>query len=96
MSPDDRDDMDQLDELAGELADGGRHAREEFAGRDKPEPTFAMRLRAELLRQMPAAESAGGAADDAVEAARRHGKPGGAPSRPATVRGRGSPVDRSG
>jgi hypothetical protein len=53
MSPDELNEMEQLDGLAGELIEAGRVARVAIAGRQRPEPAFAMRLRAGLLRELP-------------------------------------------
>ena len=55
MSRDEMNDMEQLDGLAAELAEAGRLARMATARREQPDPAFAMRLRAELLRELPAA-----------------------------------------
>ena len=70
MSPDAMTELAQLDALAAELAEAGRVARVANANRERPEPSFAVRLRDELLGQIPAtAESAG--ASPAEDAARR-------------------------
>ncbi len=49
MSPDDRHEMDQLDELAAELIEAGEIARAASARGETPDPVFAARLRAQLL-----------------------------------------------
>jgi hypothetical protein len=54
MSPSDLSELEQLDDLAAELADGGRLARTALASRSRPEPTFAARLRVELVGRQPA------------------------------------------
>ena len=54
MSPENVAEMEQLDALAGELADAFRGARADGARRERPEPAFAVRLRAELLGEFPA------------------------------------------
>ena len=70
MSPDQMTELAQLDALAAELADAGRLARMANANRERPEPSFAVRLRGELLGQIPArAEYAG--APTAEDTARR-------------------------
>jgi hypothetical protein len=48
MSPDETKDVEQLDELAHELADAGRLARIVSAHREQPDPAFATRLRTKL------------------------------------------------
>ena len=58
MSPSDLSEMEQLDELAAELAEAGRLARNNAANRERPEPAFAVRLRSELMRELPASRSA--------------------------------------
>jgi hypothetical protein len=55
MSLDEMNDMEQIDGLADELVEAGRLARTATARREQPDPAFAMRLRAELLRELPAA-----------------------------------------
>ncbi len=57
MSLDELNEMEQLDDLAAELAEAGRVARATVAARGRPEPAFAMRLRAELLRELPSGTS---------------------------------------
>jgi hypothetical protein len=70
MSPSEMTELAQLDALAAELAEAGRLTRVASANRERPEPSFAVRLRVELLSQIPArAESAG--APLAEDAARR-------------------------
>jgi hypothetical protein len=61
MSLDERNemnDLEQLDGLSRELADAGRLARVTSAPVERPNPAFAMRLRSELLRQLPSAQAA--------------------------------------
>jgi hypothetical protein len=53
MSPSDLSEMEELDALAAELAEAGHVARVAAAHRERPEPAFAMRLRAELVRELP-------------------------------------------
>jgi len=55
MSPSDLSEMEQLDALAAELAEAGHLARVAAAHHERPEPAFAVRLRAELLRELPVA-----------------------------------------
>ncbi|MGA3057993.1 MAG: hypothetical protein ABSE70_08180, partial [Candidatus Limnocylindrales bacterium] len=50
MSRDELSEMEQLDDLARELAEAGRMARVAIADRERPQPAFEMRLRAELVR----------------------------------------------
>jgi hypothetical protein len=45
--------MEQLDGLAAELTEAGHLARVAAARSERPEPEFAMRLRAELLGELP-------------------------------------------
>jgi hypothetical protein len=59
MSPEHVAEMEQLEALAGELADAFRRARADGALRERPEPAFAVRLRAELLGEFPATAAAG-------------------------------------
>ena len=54
MSPDEMNDMQQLDELGSELTEAGRLARAAVDRHAVPDPAFAVRLRAELLDQLPA------------------------------------------
>ena len=54
MSPSEMTELAQLDALAAELAEAGRVARVANADRERPEPSFAVRLRVELLGQIPA------------------------------------------
>jgi hypothetical protein len=63
--------MEQLDGLAAELAEAGRLARVNAANRERPEPAFAVRLRSELMRELPASRSAleAALADDLAAAA---------------------------
>ena len=53
MSPNDSTDMEELDDLAAELAEAGRLARVAIVNRERPQPAFAMRLRGELLSLLP-------------------------------------------
>ncbi len=53
MSLDELTELEQLDNLAAELVEAGRLARAANAYRGRPEPAFAMRLRAELLGELP-------------------------------------------
>jgi hypothetical protein len=53
MSRDELSDMEQLDGLAAELTEAGRLARVATAHRERPDPAFAMRLRADLMRELP-------------------------------------------
>jgi hypothetical protein len=57
MSLDDLRDADQLEALAGELAEAGRIARTVSSRREVPDAAFVTRLRAELLRSLPQAGS---------------------------------------
>ena len=50
MSHNELNELEQLDGLAAELTEAGHLARIATAARERPEPTFAMRLRAELMR----------------------------------------------
>ena len=59
MSPDDLNEIEQLDGLAAELAAAGRLARVDHANRELP---FAVSLRARLLRDLPAPMTADGLA----------------------------------
>lgn len=84
MSPDRLSEMEQLDDLAQELAHAGRAARVALAGRERPEPGFAMRLRAELLRELPSPHAVRGAAtaqDGATRVPLPPTRPLGAPDR---------------
>jgi hypothetical protein len=56
MSPDELNELEQLDGLAGELAEAGRVARARVAAA-RPDPAFAARLRAELLASLATGES---------------------------------------
>ena len=58
MLRDEGNEMEQLDGLAAELTEAGRIARVASARREIPDPAFAARLRAELLRERPKASSA--------------------------------------
>ena len=53
MSLDELTELEQLDSLAAELVEAGRLARAVNAQRARPEPAFAMQLRAELLGELP-------------------------------------------
>src|SRR5271157_4879550 len=55
MSPSDLSELEQLDDLAAELADAGRLARIALANRARPEPAFALGLRVELVGSRPVA-----------------------------------------
>lgn len=53
MWPRDASEMEEIDNLAVGLAEAGQLARLATAHREGPDPVFAMRLRAELLRLLP-------------------------------------------
>ena len=84
MSPDQMMELAQLDVLAAELAEAGRRARVANANRERPEPSFAVRLRVELLGQIPAPAEAAGAppAEDAARRPMPPVRPLDAPERP--------------
>ena len=69
MSRDELSEMEQLDDLARELAEAGRTARVAIADRERPQPAFMMRLRSELVRglsspgSLEAAPAEGGATE---------------------------------
>jgi hypothetical protein len=58
MSPRDLNELEQLDALAAELTEAGHIARLATIHRERPEPEFSMRLRAELMRELPSHKSA--------------------------------------
>ncbi|HEX7490989.1 MAG TPA: hypothetical protein VF337_04740 [Candidatus Limnocylindrales bacterium] len=58
MSPRDLNEMEQLDGLAAELTEAGHIARLATVHRERPEPGFSMRLRAELMRELPSQRAA--------------------------------------
>jgi hypothetical protein len=84
MSPSEMTGLAQLDALAAELAEACRVARVANANRERPDPSFAVRLRGELLSQIPVrAESAGGPlAEDAARRPMPPVRPLDAPERP--------------
>ena len=84
MSRDERNEIEQLDDLAAELVEAGRAARIADSLHGRPEPAFAMRLRAELLRDLPSHSSAVdvASADDGAAVPVPPYRPLGVPARP--------------
>jgi hypothetical protein len=58
MSPRDLNEMEELDGLAAELTEAGHIARLATIHRERPEPGFSVRLRAELMRELPSQRAA--------------------------------------
>jgi hypothetical protein len=62
MSPRDLNEMEELDGIAAELTEAGHVARLATIHRERPEPGFSVRLRAELMRELPSQRTAAVAA----------------------------------
>jgi hypothetical protein len=78
MSLSDHGETEQLEGLAAELAEAGRIARLATAGRERPDPAFAMRLRAQMTWEQPASQpdiAAASVEDGAVEILMPYGRP---------------------
>src|ERR1035437_1245479 len=58
MSPRDFNEMEELDGIAAELTEAGHIARLATIHRERPEPGFSVRLRAELMRELPSQRAA--------------------------------------